>query len=69
MEWKRHAEVQSLGYLYCRDSVRAWREAQKKEKSVRPLIRPGMSTELEPMKKGLSMSALDKLGPKTTKEA
>lgn len=38
MEWKRHVELQSLGYLYCRSSVRAWREALKKEKGGRGSI-------------------------------
>ncbi len=64
MEWKRHTEVQSLGYLYCRDSVRAWREALKREKGVGG----GASSSFravtgamggENMVRGRSLSALD----------
>jgi predicted acylesterase/phospholipase RssA/CRP-like cAMP-binding protein len=62
MEWKRHAELQSLGYLYCRDSVRAWREALKKEKGGRgttSAFRAVMGSAGDQMRKGRSLNSLD----------
>jgi len=59
MEWKRHAELQSLGYLYCRDSVRAWREALKKEKGGRGTTSAFPAVTGLGVIRGRSLSALD----------
>lgn len=62
MDWKRHAELQSLGYLYCRDSIRAWREALKKEKDGRgasSAFRVVTGAAGDHLIRGRSLSALD----------
>lgn len=61
MDWRRSPEVQSLGYLYCREHIRAWREAQKKKGGAN-VLGPGSgpwSTRVGDMIRGRSLTALD----------
>lgn len=60
MDWKRSAELQSLGYLYARERVRAWREAQKKKGGGSVLGgHSALSFRVGDMVRGRSLTALD----------